>query len=248
MGLRCDVLTVEKVNAGYGHLRVLRDIVLDVQQGEFVCVIGPNGAGKTTLLRAICRTLMIASGAVKLDGKPIHGLDPTVIVGRGIAMVPEGRRVFGPLTVRENLLMGAYLRLRNGERDEILSDLDNLYHTFPILQARENQMAGLLSGGEQQMLAIARAMMSRPRLLLLDEPSMGLAPLIVKDIFRVLNQLRGQTTILLVEQNARIALKTADRGYVLERGQVVVHGRRDELLRDEAILKAYMGTSEVAGH
>lgn len=242
------MLTVEKLNAGYGHLHVLRDIDLDVQQGEFVCVIGPNGAGKTTLLRAICRTLTITSGAVRFEGKPIHGLDPTVIVGRGIAMVPEGRRVFGPLTVKENLLMGAYLRHRNGEKAEILSDLENLYRTFPILQARENQMAGLLSGGEQQMLAIARAMMSRPKLLLLDEPSMGLAPLIVRDIFRVLNQLRGKTTILLVEQNARIALQTSDRGYVLERGHVVAQGRRDELLRDETILQTYMGTSEAVAH
>ena len=242
------MLTVEKINAGYGRLRVLRDIILDVQQGEFVCVIGPNGAGKTTLLRAICGTLKIASGAVKLDGKSIHGLDPTVIVGRGIAMVPEGRRVFGPLTVKENLMMGAYLRHRSGARAEILSDLENLYRTFPILQSREHQMAGLLSGGEQQMLAIARAMMSRPKLLLLDEPSMGLAPLIIKDIFRVLNQLRGQTTILLVEQNARIALQMSDRGYVLERGQVMAQGRRDELLRDETILRTYMGTSEAVVH
>ncbi|TRZ65662.1 MAG: ABC transporter ATP-binding protein [Rhodocyclaceae bacterium] len=239
------MLTVEKINAGYGRLGVLRDLTLDVRQGEFVCVIGPNGAGKTTLLRAICRTLTIASGAVTFEGKPIHGLDPAVIVGRGIAMVPEGRRVFGPLTVRENLLMGAYLRHRNGEKAGVLSDLNDLYHTFPILKSRENQMAGLLSGGEQQMLAIARALMSRPKLLLLDEPSMGLAPLIAKDIFRVLNELRGQTTILLVEQNARIALKTSDRGYVLERGQVAAQGSRDELLRDKTIFNTYMGTSAV---
>lgn len=242
------MLVAEKINAGYGHLRILRDIDFNVQQGEFVCVIGPNGAGKTTLLRAICGTLTIVSGAIRFDGKPIHGLDPTVIVGRGIAMVPEGRRVFGPLTVKENLMMGAYLRRRNGEKAEILTDLENLYRTFPILRSRENQMAGLLSGGEQQMLAIARAMMSRPKLLLLDEPSMGLAPLIVREIFRVLNQLRGRTTILLVEQNARIALQMSDRGYVLERGQVVAQGRRDELLRDETILKAYMGTSEAVAH
>lgn len=238
------MLTVEKVNAGYGHLRVLRDIDIDVQHGEFVCVLGPNGTGKTTLLRAICRTLTIASGAIRFEGESIHGLDPTVIVGRGIAMVPEGRRVFGPLTVRENLLMGAYLRHRKGQKAEILADLENLYSTFPILQSREDQMAGLLSGGEQQMLAIARAMMSRPKLLLLDEPSMGLAPLIVKDIFRVLNELRGRTTILLVEQNARIALQMSDRGYVLERGRVVAQGSRDELLRDKTIVKTYMGTSK----
>jgi len=242
------VLSVDRINAGYGRLRVLRDIVLDVQQGEFVCVIGPNGAGKTTLLRAICRTLPVASGSVTFEGKAIHGLDPMAIVGRGIAMVPEGRRVFGPLTVRENLLMGAYLRQRKGEKAEIASDLENLYRTFPILDERKEQMAGLLSGGEQQMLAIARALMSRPKLLLLDEPSMGLAPLIVKDIFRVLNQLRGKTTILLVEQNARIALQTSDRGYVLERGQVVAQGRREELLRDETIFNTYMGASTAAAH
>ncbi len=242
------MLTVEKINASYGHLRVLRDIDIDVQQGEFVCVLGPNGTGKTTLLRAICRTVTIASGAIKFEGKPIHSLNPTVIVGKGIAMVPEGRRVFGPLTVKENLLMGAYLRHRNREKAEILIDLENLYGTFPILQLRENQMAGLLSGGEQQMLSIARAMMSRPKLLLLDEPSMGLAPLIVKDIFRVLNQLRGQTTILLVEQNARIALQMSDRGYVLERGRVVAQGLRDELLRDETIVKTYMGRSKAVTH
>lgn len=237
------MLRVEKISAGYGHLRVLRDIVLDVQQGEFVCVIGPNGAGKTTLLRAICRTLAIISGAVKLDGNPIHDVDPAAIVRRGVAMVPEGRRVFGPLTVKENLLMGAYLRHRKEAKAEIYSDLEKWYVMFPILRSRENQMAGLLSGGEQQMLAIARAMMSRPKLLLLDEPSMGLAPLIVKDIFRILNQLRGETTILLVEQNARIALQAADRGYVLERGQVVAQGCRDELLQNEVVLETYMGKS-----
>lgn len=240
------MLTIEKLSAGYGHLRVLRDIDLDIRQGEFVCVIGPNGAGKTTLLRAICGTLSVASGAISFDGEPINQLDPTVIVARGIAMVPEGRRVFGPLTVRENLLMGAYKRYRRNEKAGILSDLEAMYQTFPILRKREDQLAGLLSGGEQQMLAIARAMMSRPKLLLLDEPSMGLAPLIVKDIFAVLNQVRGRTTILLVEQNARIALQISERGYVLERGQIVGQGPREELLRDETILRTYMGTSKAA--
>ena len=242
------MLSVEGVNAGYGHLRVLQDVDLSVRQGELVCVIGPNGAGKTTLLRAICGMLVVGSGSISLDGRAIQGLEPSAVVACGIAMVPEGRRVFGPLTVRENLLMGAYLRRGQAQRAEVRRDLEAMYATFPILEKRESQMAGLLSGGEQQMLAIARAMMSRPKLLLLDEPSMGLAPLIVKDIFRVLGQLRGQTTILLVEQNARIALQLADRGYVLERGKVVSGGSRSDLLKDDFILKTYLGTSDVTRH
>ncbi|MCL4182535.1 MAG: ABC transporter ATP-binding protein [Burkholderiaceae bacterium] len=241
------MLVIEKIRAGYGRLQVLHDVELRVSQGEFVCVIGPNGTGKSTLLRAICNTLPITSGAIRFEGQPIQGLGPVAVVGRGIAMVPEGRRVFGPLTVRENLLMGAYTRQRKGQKAEILQDLERSYATFPILRSRENQMAGLLSGGEQQMLAIARAMMSRPKLLLLDEPSMGLAPLIVKDIFNVLQQLRSQTTILLVEQNARIALHSADRGYVLERGRVVAEGRRKELLEDKAIMQTYLGASSIVG-
>ena len=237
------MLRVEKVNAGYGHLRVLRDVDLEVRQGELVCVIGPNGAGKTTLLRAICGMLPVDSGAISFDGAAMHGLAPAAIVAGGVAMVPEGRRVFGPLTVRENLLMGAYVRRGAARKAEVRRDLEALYETFPVLGSREGQLAGFLSGGEQQMLAIARAMMSRPKLLLLDEPSMGLAPLIVKDIFRVLEQLRKRTTLLLVEQNARIALQLADRGYVLERGRVAHGGHRDELLKDDFILKSYLGTS-----
>lgn len=241
------MLVIEKIKAGYGRLEVLHDIDLIVSEGEFVCVIGPNGTGKSTLLRAICNTLPITSGAIRFDGQPINGVGPVAVVRRGIALVPEGRRIFGPLTVRENLLMGAYTRQRKGHKAEILRDLEQSYATFPILRSRENQMAGLLSGGEQQMLAIARAMMSRPKLLLLDEPSMGLAPLVVKDIFRILQQLRAQTTILLVEQNARIALSSADRGYVLERGRVVAKGRRDELVEDEAIMQTYLGASSIVG-
>ncbi|MBN8477470.1 MAG: ABC transporter ATP-binding protein [Burkholderiales bacterium] len=237
------MLRVEKVNAGYGHLRVLRDVDLEVRQGELVCVIGPNGAGKTTLLRAICGMLPVDSGAISFDGAAMHGLAPAAIVAGGVAMVPEGRRVFGSLTVRENLLMGAYVRRGAARKAEVRRDLEALYETFPVLGSREGQLAGFLSGGEQQMLAIARAMMSRPKLLLLDEPSMGLAPLIVKDIFRVLEQLRKRTTLLLVEQNARIALQLADRGYVLERGRVAHGGHRDELLKDDFILKSYLGTS-----
>ena len=237
------MLRVEKVNAGYGHLRVLRDVDLEVRQGELVCVIGPNGAGKTTLLRAICGMLPVDSGAISFDGAAMHGLAPAAIVAGGVAMVPEGRRVFGSLTVRENLLMGAYVRRGAARKAEVRRDLEALYETFPVLGSREGQLAGFLSGGEQQMLAIARAMMSRPKLLLLDERSMGLAPLIVKDIFRVLEQLRKRTTLLLVEQNARIALQLADRGYVLERGRVAHGGHRDELLKDDFILKSYLGTS-----
>jgi len=240
------VLRVERLSAGYGRLRVLHDVELHVEAGEVVCVIGPNGAGKTTLLRAICGMLPVGSGTIGLDGTSLNGLAPTAIVARGVAMVPEGRRVFGPLTVRENLMMGAYLRRGSAQRAEVRRDLGLLYETFPVLGRRERQMAGLLSGGEQQMLAIARAMMTRPKLLLLDEPSMGLAPLIVKDIFRVLEQLRRQTTILLVEQNARIALQLADRGYVLEMGKVALGGPRDDLLKDDRILKSYLGTSEMA--
>ncbi|MBN9459922.1 MAG: ABC transporter ATP-binding protein [Burkholderiales bacterium] len=242
------MLSVEKINAGYGHLRVLQDVDLNVRQGELVCVIGPNGAGKTTLLRSICGMSAVGSGAISFDGRTIRGLGPSAVVACGIAMVPEGRRVFGPLTVKENLLLGAYLRRGPAQRAEVRRDLEGLYETFPILGKRENQMAGLLSGGEQQMLAIARAMMSRPKLLLLDEPSMGLAPLIVRDIFRVLDQLRGRVTILLVEQNARIALQLADRGYVLERGKVVSGGSRDDLLKDDFILKTYLGTSGMTRH
>ena len=242
------MLKLDKVSAGYGHLRVLHQIDLEVRGGEFVCVIGPNGAGKTTLLRAICRMLPLAAGTLSFLGEAIGGLDPTAIVGRGIAMVPEGRRVFGPLSVRENLLMGAYVRRGRSKAAAVHDDLAKLYATFSVLKKRELQAAGLLSGGEQQMLAIARALMSRPKLLLLDEPSMGLAPLIVRDIFRVLNELRGQTTILLVEQNARIALQSADRGYVLERGRVVAQGSRDELLADDAIFNTYMGAAPAAAN
>ena len=237
------MLRVEKINAGYGHLRVLQDVDLEVRQGELICVIGPNGAGKTTLLRTICGMVTAGSGAIDLEGKSIRGMGPSSIVACGVSMVPEGRRVFGPLTVRENLMMGAYLRRGAAHRREVHLDLDGMYETFPVLGERENQFAGVLSGGELQMLAIARAMMSRPKLLLLDEPSMGLAPLVVKDIFRVLDQLRSRTTMLLVEQNARLALQLADRGYVLERGRIVQGGKREELLKDDAILRSYLGAT-----
>ena len=240
------MLTVENLRSGYGRLRVLNGVDLRIRPGELVCVIGANGAGKTTLLKSICGVLPLESGSVRLDGMPIQGMTPQAIVARGVALVAEGRRVFAPLTVDENLAMGAYLRHRKGEAAAIKHDLLQIYATFPILQSRSAQPAGLLSGGEQQMLAIARAMMSRPKLLLLDEPSMGLAPLIVRDIFDVLNRLRGQTTILLVEQNARIALQIASRGYVLERGAVVAEGGPEHLLQNDMIQQTYLGTNQIA--
>ena len=236
------MLSVEQIKCFYGRMPVLQEVTLELQEGEAVCVIGPNGAGKTTLLNAICGIMPIKNGRVLFQNKEIDGLNPREIVRRGISLAPEGRRIFGPLSVKENLMMGAYVRLRRDKKEEIQNDLQNMYRIFPILREREKQLAGMLSGGEQQMLAIARALMSRPRLLLLDEPSMGLAPLIVREIFNVLQRLKEEkTTLLLVEQNARIALQMCDRGYVLERGQMVAHGPSQQLLNDEAINRAYLG-------
>jgi branched-chain amino acid transport system ATP-binding protein len=220
----------------------LREVSLETQESEFVCVIGPNGAGKTTLLHSICGVTPIRNGRIVFMDEVIHRLNAGNIVSKGISLVPEGRRVFAPLTVNENLMMGAYTRLRRENKEGIQKDLQNVFDIFPVLRDRVAQLAGELSGGEQQMLAIARALMSRPKLLLLDEPSMGLAPLLVRKIFDVLASLREvRTTLLLVEQNARIALQISDRGYVLERGRVAAQGQREELLRDEAIKKAYLG-------
>ncbi len=236
------MLSVEQIKCFYGRMPVLQEVTLELQEGEAVCVIGPNGAGKTTLLNAICGIMPIKNGRVLFQNKEIERLNPREIVRRGISLAPEGRRIFGPLSVKENLMMGAYVRLRRDKKEEIQNDLQNMYRIFPILREREKQLAGMLSGGEQQMLAIARALMSRPRLLLLDEPSMGLAPLIVREIFNVLQRLKEEkTTLLLVEQNARIALQMCDRGYVLERGQMVAHGPSQQLLNDEAINRAYLG-------
>jgi len=236
------MLSVEQIKCFYGRMPVLQEVTLELQEGEAVCVIGPNGAGKTTLLNAICGIMPIKNGRVLFQNKEIDRLNPREIVRRGISLAPEGRRIFGPLSVKENLMMGAYVRLRRDKKEEIQNDLQNMYRIFPILREREKQLAGMLSGGEQQMLAIARALMSRPRLLLLDEPSMGLAPLIVREIFNVLQRLKEEkTTLLLVEQNVRIALQMCDRGYVLERGQMVAHGPSQQLLNDEAINRAYLG-------
>lgn len=236
------MLSVEEINCFYGKMQVLKGLTLSIQEGEAVCVIGPNGAGKTTLMHSICGTMPVKNGRVLFREKEIHRLNPGAIVRMGISLVPEGRKIFGPLSVKENLMMGAYVRLRCEKKEEIQKDLEDIYRIFPILKEREKQLAGMLSGGEQQMLSIARSLMSRPKLLLLDEPSMGLAPIIVREIFSVLERLKQQkTTILLVEQNARIALQMCDRGYILEQGELVAEGQSQELLNDEAINRAYLG-------
>ena len=236
------MLSVEKIKCFYGKMQVLKELTLGLQEGEAVCVIGPNGAGKTTLMHSVCGIMPIKNGRVLFKEKEIQRLNPGAIVRMGISLVPEGRRIFGPLSVKENLMMGAYVRLRQNKKEKIQKDLEDMYRMFPILKEREKQLAGMLSGGEQQMLAIARALMSRPKLLLLDEPSMGLAPLIVREIFNVLERLKQKkTTLLVVEQNARIALQMCDRGYILEQGQLVAQGQSQELLNDEAINRAYLG-------
>ena len=238
------MLIIKNINVYYGKVHALKNVSLHLKRGEIVTLIGANGAGKTTLLNALSSILPVAGGEIVLEGKGVTGLPPDRIVSLGLSQVPEGRQVFNPLSVQENLELGAYLRFRaGGQRGEISADLERMYLMFPRLKERKAQAAGTLSGGEQQMLAIGRALMARPKLLLLDEPSMGLAPLVVQDIFRVIERLRSQeeTTILLVEQNARAALKVADRGYVLETGKVILEGIASELLENKEVQRAYLG-------
>ena len=233
------MLTVRDLDAGYGSLQALWGITLDVKAGEIVAVIGANGAGKTTLLRSITGLLSPSRGEVLFEDEVISRLLPNRIVGRGIALVPEGRKIFPYMTVQENLEMGAYLPQA---RANFAARMDEVTGLFPRLRERSSQLAGTLSGGEQQMLAIGRALMSRPRVLLLDEPSLGLAPLLVKEIFRIVQAINRQgTTILLVEQNVRHALEIAGRGYVLETGRLVLTGGGRELLGNPHVRKAYLG-------
>jgi branched-chain amino acid transport system ATP-binding protein len=229
-------LAVEGIDAGYGLIRALWGTGLEVRRGEIVSLVGSNGAGKTTMLRTISGLVRPTAGRILFDGERIDRLDPDAIVRRGIAHVPEGRRLFGNLTVRENLLLGGFTR-PDGELGGLVADVERL---FPILQDRADQPAGTLSGGEQQMLAIGRAMMSRPNLLLLDEPSLGIMPKLVTRLFEVIAALRGRTTILLVEQNVNLALEIADRGYVLENGRIVAAGSSGELLADRDVQRAYL--------
>ncbi len=233
------MLKIDNINLYYGVIHALKDISLEVKQGEIVTLIGANGAGKTSTLRAISGLEPIKSGTVLFKNSKLNKVPPHKIVSLGLSHVPEGRRVFPSLTVMENLELGAYLRK---DKSIIKQDLEMVFSKFPRLKEREKQQAGTLSGGEQQMLAIGRALMNRPEMLILDEPSMGLAPLVVKDIFDTIVEInKSGTTILLVEQNANMALAIAHRAYVLETGKIVKFGNAKELLNDDSIKNAYLG-------
>lgn len=233
------MLELKNVNAFYGNIQALRDVSLKVNEGEIVTLIGANGAGKSTTLMTISGIVKPRSGEVALNGTPISQLAPHEIVSLGISQVPEGRLIFPDLTVRENLDLGAFLRK---DKKEISRDLDYVLDLFPILAKRSGQLGGTLSGGEQQMLAISRALMAKPKMLLLDEPSLGLAPIIIQQIFSIIKRVNDSgSTVFLVEQNANQALKIADRAYVMENGQISLEGKADELLKNPSVRSAYLG-------
>ncbi len=234
------MLRVNGISTYYGNIQALKNICLEIAEGEIITLIGANGAGKTTTLMSISGLVPPRQGEIVFKGEPIHGMSPEKIVSLGISQVPEGRRIFPYLTVAENLDMGTYLRK---DKDNIRKDLSYIWDLFPILSKRRHQAGGTLSGGEQQMLAISRALMARPRLLLLDEPSLGLAPLIVRQIFEIIRKINSEnnTTIFLVEQNANLALKVAHRGYVMENGAITMSDSAPNLLSNEAVKKAYLG-------
>ena len=233
------MLELNRINTFYGKIQALRDVSLKVEDGEIVTLIGANGAGKSTTLMSICGVIHPRSGEILFDGKPIQQLPAPEIVKRGISQVPEGRLIFPELTVRENLDLGAFLRT---DKKGIADDMEYVFQLFPILRERVSQTGGPLSGGEQQMLALGRALMARPRLLLLDEPSLGLAPIIIQQIFKIIQKVNEDgTTVFLVEQNANQALHIANRGYVMENGVVVMEGKAQELLSSEKVRKAYLG-------
>lgn len=233
------MLKVSDLNTSYGKIHAIRGISFEVHKGEIVTLIGANGAGKSTTLKTISGMLAPTSGSIMFNGEEIAGMPAHKVTAQHIIHVPEGRRIFAQMTVRENLEMGAFLRK---DKDGIAKDLEDVYELFPRLKERLGQKGGTLSGGEQQMLAIGRAMMSKPDLLMLDEPSMGLAPVVVETIFDIIKELNKQgITILLVEQNANVALSIADRGYVLETGKIKLTGTGAELLQDESVRKAYLG-------
>ena len=233
-----NILEIRDLQVRYGGIEAVKGISFDVPEGEIVTLIGANGAGKSSTLRAISGLVKPASGSINFKGEDITGKDANEIVSKGVILVPEGRRIFPDLTVLENLKIGAYLR-----KDDITEDLNWVYDLFPRLKERSWQAGGTLSGGEQQMLAVGRALMSRPKVIMMDEPSLGLAPIIVKGIFDIIKEINKQgVTVLLIEQNANMALKTAHRGYVLETGRITLTGSGEELLTNEAVKAAYLGT------
>lgn len=232
------MLKIDQLYVSYGYIEAIKGISLHINQGEIVTLIGANGAGKSTLLKSISNLMPIKSGSIQFEGTDISNVNPTKVVSLGITHVPEGRRVFKEMNVEENLLLGAFLRRDN----EIYSDLEDIYERFSILKQRKHQLSANLSGGEQQMLAIGRALMARPKMLLLDEPSMGLAPMLVREIFDIIQQINNEgTTVLLVEQNAKMALSIAHRGYVIETGKVMLSGTSEELSKSEEVVKLYLG-------
>ena len=232
------ILSIKDLKVKYGGIEAVKGISFDVREGEIVTLIGANGAGKSSTLRSISGLVKAASGSISFEGENITGMNPTEIVKRGITLVPEGRRIFADLSVLENLRIGAYLR-----HDSLKDDIEWVYSLFPRLKERSWQAGGTLSGGEQQMLAVGRALMSRPKLIMMDEPSLGLAPIIVRGIFDIIREINKRgTTILLIEQNANMALQTADTGYVMETGRITLSGTGEELLKNEAVQAAYLGT------
>ncbi len=232
------VLKVSGIETFYGKIQALKGVSLEVEQGKIVTILGANGAGKTTTMKTIAGLIKPKTGTIEFLGENVTGLRPDQLVKKGISLVPEGRAILSGMTVMENLDMGAYQR----KDKEVEKDLEDVLKRFPILKERKNQLGGTLSGGQQQMLAIARALLARPKLLLLDEPSMGLAPLIVAEIFKIIKEIKDAgTTVLVVEQNAKQALKIADYGYVLETGKVIIHGKAKDLLEDPRIVEAYLG-------
>ena len=236
------MLRVTNLEAGYGKLRILKGVSLHVNPGEIVILLGANGAGKTTLLKAVCGILRPQGGQILFEGMNLGAASMERVVEQGCVLVPEGRQLFGPMSVRENLLLGGYLHARRGRQERVRQGLEEVFQLFPRLAERRRQWGNTLSGGEQQMLAVGRALMSRARLLLLDEPSMGLAPLLVQEIFRVIQRINQQgAAILLVEQNAHLALEVAHRAYILETGEIALSGPASELRHHPQVLAAYLG-------
>ena len=236
------MLRVESISAFYGAVQALRNVSVHVSPGEIVTLLGANGAGKSTLMKVISGLHPPAKGRLLFNGQNIAGLPAERILRLGVGQVPEGRQIFAPLSVLDNLTLGAYLRFKGEEKKKVLRDLESILEIFPVLQERQKQRAGTLSGGEQQMLAIGRTLMARPKLLLLDEPSMGLAPMVIRDIFKAVQTLRTRgTTLLLVEQNAKAALQVADRGYVIETGRIIMEGETADLLHNKEVQRAYLG-------